>query len=416
MNKANQYIKSFFKSQFFRNPKNLFYLWVIILPLIPWIKYLLGDPANNFQIFRNVFWHTIDKLPLYLNYPKEYYDLNHYGVFFSLLIAPFAVMPKWFGLWLWLIANAAFIYYAVKKLPKANHIFIYWFCANELLTALFMQQFNIAIAACIILSFAFVEKENDGWATFFIMLGAFVKIYSLGGLAFFFFSRHKFKFTLTTIGWAILFFLLPMLISSPEYVLSQYLAWVHDLVAKNSQNLLSEYTNISLLGIVRKISQSTAYSDLYLIAGGLVMFSLPFLRFKQYKNLAFRYFILASVLLFVVLFSSGSESSGYITALLGVAVWYTAAPWKRSKVDLALLVFAFILTSLSPTDLIPYYVRAEFIRPYSLKALPCVIIWFKLCFELYTKDFALNSIPEKHPVRKFSMALNLDETNNITRI
>ncbi|MEG1563893.1 MAG: GtrA family protein [Bacteroides sp.] len=36
-------------------------------------------------------------------------------------------------------------------------------------------------------------------------------------------------------------------------------------------------------------------------------FSLLYLRFKQYKNETFRYAFLASVLLFVVLFSTGSE-------------------------------------------------------------------------------------------------------------
>ena len=415
MNKINQYIqhlKVFFERPFFRNPKNLFFLWVIILPLIPWIKYILGDSANNFQIFRHVFWHTLGKLPLYVNYPSEYYDLNHYGVFFSIIIAPFAAMPQWLGLLLWLMANAAFIYYAVKKLPQANHTFLYWFCANELLTALLMQQFNIAIAACIIISFAFVEKEKDGWATFFIMLGAFVKIYSLGGLAFFLFSKHKSKFALSAFGWGVLFFLLPMVISSPDYVLSQYKAWATDLIDKNNMNLFAEYTNISLLGIIRKVSQLSTYSDLYLIAGGLVLFAIPFVRIKQYKNLAFRYFMLASVLMYIVLFSSGSESSGYITALLGVAIWYTAAPWKRSKFDFALLVFAFILTSLSPTDLIPHFIKSEFIRPYALKALPCAIIWFKLCYELYTKDFAVKQLQEKHHDKKLTIVLNINETDN----
>jgi len=121
-------------------------------------------------------------------------------------------------------------------------------------------------------------------------------------------------------------------------------------------------------------------------------------------------------LLFIVLFSSGSESSGYIIALLGVAIWYSAAPWKRSKLDVALMIFAFILTSLSPTDIFPHYLRSEIIRPFALKALPCAIIWFKLCYELYTKDFAPYRFPKKQRVRKFKMAFNLYETDHTTRI
>ena len=55
--------------------------------------------------------------------------------------------------------------------------------------------------------------------------------------------------------------------------------------------------------------------------------------------------------MFVVLFSTGSESSTYIIAFVGVALWFVAVPWKRSRWDIALMIFAFILTSLSPSDL-----------------------------------------------------------------
>ena len=54
---------------------------------------------------------------------------------------------------------------------------------------------------------------------------------------------------------------------------------------------------------------------------------------------------------------------------------------------LALLIFAFILTSFSPSDLFPKYLRDEFVRPYALKALPCVMIWLKLTYELLTRDY-----------------------------
>ena len=66
-----------------------------------------------------------------------------------------------------------FLILAVKMLPgiKRERIFIYWFCAHELLTSLFMSQFNISIAAIIVLAYALIEKEKDVWAAFVIMLG-----------------------------------------------------------------------------------------------------------------------------------------------------------------------------------------------------------------------------------------------------
>jgi len=383
---------------FLDDSKILRYLWLLILPVAAMTK-----SSNNFMIFRQVFWHTIHQLPLYTAYPAEYADVNHYGIFFSTIVAPFALPPVWLGMLLWLIALSALLYIAIRNLPQANTLFIYWFCANELLTALYLQQFNIAIAASLLFSFIFIEKEKDVWAAFFIMLGTFVKLYSIAGLAFFFFSKHKTKFTISLAGWSVVFFVLPMLISSPDYVLGQYTDWLRVLSEKNQENMFALHQNISLLGMVRKISGIATYSDLWLIGPGIVLFLLPYLRFKQYANLAFRYFILASALLFIVLFSTGSESSGYITALIGVCIWYTAAPWKRNKWDLALVIFVFIITSLSPTDIFPHFIRKALIKPYALKALPCVMVWLQICYELCTRDFSeSNSDKEKATTKEIA--------------
>lgn len=383
--KQVQRLYLFLQKPFFSDSRTLFGLW-LLLPVIATLLKL--SKHNNFLIFRYVYWHTIEQLPLYVAY-DEYWDTNHYGPFFSLVIAPFAMLPVRWGLFFWLIALSLSLYYAIRKLPfpDRKRIFLYWFCAHELLTALFMSQFNIAIAAIIIATFYCIEKEKDIWAAFFIMLGTFVKLYGIVGLAFFFFSKHKTKFLLALLGWALVMFVAPMAISSPDYIISQYVGWWDSLSAKNAENIFSGGQNISLLGMVRKISGCASYSDLWLISGGLIIFGLPYLRIAQYKYKAFRYTLLASVLLFVVLFSTGSESSTYIIAFVGVGIWYWAVPWKRSRWDIALMVFAFILTSFSPSDLFPAYLRKEFVQPYALKALPCVLIWFKMSYEMCFRNY-----------------------------
>ena len=118
-----------------------------------------------------------------------------------------------------------------------------------------------------------------------------------------------------------------MIISSPGYVVNQYHEWFVCLVEKNGENLASQAQNISALGMVRRVLGNPQYSDLLILAPALVLFALPYLRFKQWRNEGFRMTLLASVLLFTVLFSTGSESSSYIIALSGVCVWYFAAPW-----------------------------------------------------------------------------------------
>lgn len=382
-------LQAFFHKPFFSNPRTLFGLWTL-LAVVAGLTKIAPHRHNNFLIFRGVFWHTIQKLSLYDFYPTEYNDHNHYGPIFSLVIAPFAVVPDAIGLLGWLVVLALGMYYAVRRLPleEGRQIFLYWFCAHELLTALQMQQFNIAIAAIIIGSFAAIEKGREVTAAFLIVLGTFVKLYGVVGLAFFFFVKRKPRFILALIGWSVVCFVAPMLISSPEYVVGQYVEWYERLAAKNGENTFSLMQNISLLGMIRKISGSASYSDLLVILPGLALFGLPYLRFRQYRHLAFRYAILSSVLLFVVLFSTGSESSTYIIPFAGIALWYTTSPWKRSGWDVALLVFAFVLSSLSPSDLFPRSLREAYVLPYALKALPPTLIWLRLSYELLTRDYA----------------------------
>ncbi len=382
-------LQAFFHKPFFSNPRTLFGLWTL-LAVVAGLTKIAPHRHNNFLIFRGVFWHTIQKLSLYDFYPTEYNDHNHYGPIFSLVIAPFAVVPDAIGLLGWLVVLALGMYYAVRRLPleEGRQIFLYWFCAHELLTALQMQQFNIAIAAIIIGSFAAIERGREVTAAFLIVLGTFVKLYGIVGLAFFFFVKRKPRFILALIGWSVVCFVAPMLISSPEYVVGQYVEWYERLAAKNGENTFSLMQNISLLGMIRKASGSASYSDLLVILPGLALFGLPYLRFRQYRHLAFRYAILSSVLLFVVLFSTGSESSTYIIPFAGIALWYTTSPWKRSGWDVALLVFAFVLSSLSPSDLFPRSLREAYVLPYALKALPPTLIWLRLSYELLTRDYA----------------------------
>ena len=96
--------------------------------------------------------------------------------------------------------------------------------------------------------------------------------------------------------------------------------------------------------------------------------------------------ILASTLLFIVLFSSGSESPTYIIAVAGVMIWFVIQK-KKTHVVIGLLIFVIILTCFGFSDLFPKYIKENYIVKYSLKALPCSIVWFRIIYELMVKDF-----------------------------
>lgn len=379
--------RAFLAKPFFHDKRTLLWLWTL-LPIIATVFKLHRN--NNYLIFRGVFWHTVNQTSLYGAYPNEYFDVNHYGPLFALVVAPFAVMPVWLGMLFWNVALSLCLYVAISRsqLKYKQQIFIYWFCAETLLTSLFMQQFNIAIAAIIIASYFLIERERDFWAAFLIVLGTFVKLYGVVGLAFFFFSKHKGRFVLSLLLWAVVLFVAPMLISNADYVIGQYHEWYVTLLEKNGENLQSIAQNISLLGMVRRITGNLLYSDLWLIAPALVLFFIPYFRFSQYRNAMFRQTYLASVLLFVVLFSTGSESSSYIIAISGACIWYLSAPWQRNRWDIIFMVLVLMISGFGSSDLYPRCIRHDLIQVYSLKALPCTLVWLKLCYEMMFKNYA----------------------------
>ena len=140
------------------------FLWFALAAIAALAEISRGsDAINNYLIFKNVFSHTIHQQNLYAFYPTEYADSNHYGPLFSILIAPFALLPLYVGCFFWCIANAAFLYFAIKQLPIANKqqqvVLLIGFL--EMMTSIHNVQFNPMLTAWILLSFVYVKKGND---------------------------------------------------------------------------------------------------------------------------------------------------------------------------------------------------------------------------------------------------------------
>ncbi|UKB77582.1 glycosyltransferase family 87 protein [Chryseobacterium sp. MEBOG07] len=375
------------------NPKYIFGVYLIISVVTAISKYLRGDYAiNNYLIFKNVFFNTIHQKNLFIHYPDLYFDLNHYGIFFSVLIAPFAMMPDWLGISLWNIANTFIFIYGVYKLPfsDSKKAIFGLLCLQEYITAALSLQFNVALTGLLLLSAVYIYERKEVKSVTAILIGIFVKIYGIVGLTQFFFIKNKTKFILSGVAIAVLFFVLPMAYSSPQFVIQCYADWFQSIVEKNSENqVLGNMQDISLMGFVRRVLGDASISNLVFLAGGLPLFALPYIRIKQYKHYAFQLMILASTLLFLVLFSSSSESPTYIIAVVGVLIWFFLQK-ERTPLIIGLLVFVIIFTCFSTSDLFPKFVKENYIIKYSLKAVPCIVIWLRVTYELLTKDFEKN--------------------------
>lgn len=381
------------KQKFFHfvsQPKYIFSVYLLASIITAFSKYVRGEQAyNNYLIFKNVFWHTWEQKNLYLQYPDLYFDSNHYGVFFSILIAPFAILPDWLGISLWNLANAGLLVFAFSKLPfsSVKKSWLAWLCLQEYITAAVSLQFNVGLTGLLILSATYIYERKETQSAIAILIGFFVKIYGIVGLSAFFFVKNKMRFILSLMIGTLVFLALPMLISSIDFGLQSYADWHQSLSEKNLSNqVLGNRQDYSLMGIVRRVLGDASISNLVFIVPGLIAFGLPYLRWKQYQYLPFQMMILASSLLFLVLFSSGSESPTYIIAVAGVMIWFLLQK-SPSKLDIGLLVFVIVLTCFGFSDLFPKFIKEEYIMKYSLKALPCSLVWFKITYELMTKNF-----------------------------
>ncbi len=386
-------IISFFEKPFFKEKNNIMILW-IVATIIAIIPKFIRDKYNNYLIYKNVFWHVVHKTNLYTEYPTEYFDRNHYGPIFSFVIAPFAILPDYIGVLLWSLFLVLIIIIAIKNLPlKPIQITaIFWICFNEYLISAQSFQVNSIMVFIIIMSYVLIIKKQNFWAAMLIALGTFIKLYGIVGLAFFFFSRQKPKFILSVLFWSVVFFVLPMLISSPEYIMERYVEWFQRLIVKNGTNaVLGSYQDFSIMGVVRRFANDASIPNTPFLISGLFLFALPYLRIKAYKSQKFQLLLLSSVLIFTVIFSSGSESPTYIIAFVGVAIWFVIQDSPKSKWVIGLFIFAMILTSFSHTDLFPKYLLENYVRKYSLKAIPCIIIWFVIVYQMLTEKFEVYS-------------------------
>lgn len=392
-----KFANTFFTETIFKKKIYIFTLWYLISALAL-IKILKGGNYNNFLIFKYTFFSLIDQKNLFLPQPENFQHYNLYGPIFSVLIAPFAILPNWLGHTLWTFFNSFILLYAIRKLPLSSGmtLAILLIAAHENLTSILSSQFNPSMTAIILLTYSFIDQKKDFWAALMIVLGTFIKLYGIVGLAFFFFSKNKLTLISGLIFWGALAFSIPMLFSSPGYILQTYKDWFVAITEKNKMNsTLITDQDICLMGMVRRISGNPYIPNWPFLGAGLILFALPYLRINQYKEPAFRLLILSSTLIFTVIFSTSSESPTYIIAFTGVAIWFVAQKRPFQIWQIVLFVFAMVLTSFSPSDLFPKFIRDEFIKPYSLKALPCVLIWFTIVYQMLTtnfKDYKLSEI------------------------
>jgi hypothetical protein len=372
------------------------WLWVLYIAIAVFTSVLKyqRNIDNNYKIFRASYTHAREEKTLYGFYPQEYGDEYFYGPVFTAIIAPSALLPHFWGFLLWELINAVAILMAVHLLPftqrQKNQLLL--LCAIEYANSVFYMQFNPAITAMILLSFILVERGREQWATLFIVLGTLIKLYPIIGLVFFLFSKNKSKFVIWSAVWSVVFLALPMLISSPTFVLNSYPQWLSALHGKVGLNAYFDSPqDICVMGVVRRITGNINIPNPPFIAAGAILFLLPLLRFSQYKSFKYRIQTLASALIFIVIFSTGAEHPTYIIAVTGVFIWMLIQDKPYTTTNIIFLILVLVITGLGLTDAVPKFIRQPYIARYSIKGWPVIIIWGKIVYELLFKNFVAES-------------------------
>lgn len=181
------------------------------------------------------------------------------------------------------------------------------------------------------------------------------------------------------LAFALGLFLLPLVVIRFPELKQQYQGWVH--VLSKDQALQYGY---SVSGWLHTWFNFNPGKNL-ITAIGILLFIIPLLRYKMFVLFDFRLLALSSILLWIVIFNHMAESPTYIIALAGASVWYFSRARMWPDTLLFILVFAF--ASLSTTDLVPHAVRRDLFRPYVLKAVPCIILWLRIVWEMCFMEF-----------------------------
>jgi hypothetical protein len=361
-------------------------LW-FVLPLIATLIQTCYDGGiNNYLIYKNVYYNTLKGQDLFACYPDLYIDKNHYGILYSLLIAPFTYLPDRMAIILYQFAQLYCLHFVIRKLPigniKQNYLLV--FLIFEAIANCQNVQTNTFIGFIFVGTYVSIINRHEWKAALLILLGFLVKIYGIIGLGLFFFIKNKKRFIAWFIVFGICLYFLPLLITNASFIKESYISWFVELGDKNGTNIALDnpHQNMSAIGIVMKVLQNNHFSILYIVLPAFLLQVLPLIRYQLLQQPVFQMKYLASLMLFAILYSSSTETSTHIIGAIGMGIWWLTSEDYKSKRMLYFMAFCFIIGTLSTTDLVPEFFNRNIIRKYSLKALPYWIVWMICIYQL----------------------------------
>lgn len=371
--------------------RNIIVIVFIVIAIIASVSLLMrgmttfynGSPEykqyNNYIIFQKSYEHLDENKDLYILYPEEYWDLYKYSPTFSAFFGLFSFFPDYLGLVFWNLLNAMVLIFGIYYLPKINNYqkgILSLIILLELITSMQNSQSNGLMVGLIVFAFGLLEKDKYAIATFLLVFSIFIKLFGIVGFALFLFYPKKWKLALYSIFWSIILLIIPLIFIDLESYKNLLLSY-----SKMLNSDLSTSYGYSVMGWLNSWF-SININKIYILTLGVVIFLIPYIRYKIYKNYLFRLLGLSSILIWVVIFNPKAESPTFIIAATGAALWFVIS--KFNILNTALIFSFIIFTSLSFTDAFPSFIRHNYIMPFAIKAIPVIIIWIKIIYDMTT--------------------------------
>jgi hypothetical protein len=351
-------------------------------------KEVFARSTTNFQIFSFGsldFW--TGKNP-YLNWDHvsllgKQLDVFLYGPLFSVLFAPFAVLPMWLGPFCWNVFTYTLLFFSVLTLPAQFSFlkkrFILLYSSLVLFATLLSLQLNPVVAAIFLFSFTLFEKDKGFWAILLIMISGFIKIYGFFQLAMIFFYPRPIKKILYSILIFPVLLLLPVVNLQLQHLFDYYANWFSTLTGH-----LDGFRNYSIFRLTEFISGSAgSVSGIISVIVFLMLFVLSLFTLNTMrKSFAMRTMFLGILMGWVILFSTGSERHTYVIAVIGYALWYlTVIPAKTDKV---LLWLNLILLGIVPIDIFcPVFISDFLLDKIFLNVIVFTITWGIMVYKTF---------------------------------
>lgn len=143
--------------------------------------------------------------------------------------------------------------------------------------------------------------------------------------------------------------------------------------------------DITLQGMVKRLFNLPNLVKWYFIIPALLVFAGQYWYRAYFSHPIYRLYILCSVLLFIIVFNTGTESPTYIIGVPAICLWYVLQ--EKTKWNNLLFIVAIFFSSFSYSDLFTPWLRTHIMIPYALKVVGCFIVWVTIAIQIYTKQF-----------------------------